>query len=194
MTGSSPSFLSTEEEQTLLRLSRFTLERWLTEKKYPSEKEMEGYEITPSLEQKVGVFVSIHKLGELRGCIGYLTGTTVIYKSVIENTVNAATKDPRFPPIGENELDMVDIEISVMTPLKPLEDIEDIEVGRDGLLLERGFHRGLLLPQVATEWGWDKYEFLEQTCRKAGLPPDAYQKKDTKIFCFQAQVFGEKRR
>ncbi|MCX7000856.1 MAG: AmmeMemoRadiSam system protein A [Candidatus Sumerlaeota bacterium] len=193
MSEPSPSFLKPQEEQTLLRIARFTLEKWVEEKKYPSEKELKAYDITPALEHKAGVFVSLHKMGELRGCIGYVEDTTTILRGVIENTVNAASKDPRFPPVNENETDMVDIEVSVMTPLEPVDDIETIEVGKDGLVVERGFHRGLLLPQVATEWGWDKYEFLENTCQKAGLPPDAYQKKDTKIFRFRAQVFGEKR-
>jgi len=194
MKNPSTKFLSPKEEQTLLRVSRFTLEKWIKEKKYPSEKDLEDYNITPALKQKAGVFASLHKLGELRGCIGYVTGTTTILRSVIENTVNAASKDPRFPSITEEELDMVDIEISVMTPLVLVSDIETIELGKDGLVVEKGFHKGLLLPQVATEWGWDRQEFLEHTCRKAGLPADSYTKKDLKIFRFQAQVFGEKRR
>jgi AmmeMemoRadiSam system protein A len=187
-------FLTSGEEQTLLRVARLTLEKWIIEKKYPSDKDLESFQISSALEQKTGVFVSIHKLGELRGCIGYVTGTTSILQSVIENTMNAATKDPRFPPVVPEELDIVDLEISVMTPLAEVKDIETIEVGKDGLVVERGFHKGLLLPQVAKEWGWDRYEFLEQTCRKAGLPGDAYQKKETKIWRFSAQVFGEKSR
>jgi len=187
-------FLTAAEEQTLLQVARLTLEKWVRERKYPSDKDLASFDITPALEQKTGVFVSIHKLGELRGCIGYVTGTTSILHSVIENTMNAASEDPRFPPIGAEEIDMVDLEISVMTPLAQVKDVETIEVGKDGLVVERGFHRGLLLPQVAKEWGWDKYEFLEQTCRKAGLPADAYKKKDTKIMRFRAQVFGEKTR
>ena len=194
MSESSPDFLSPEEQTTLLRLSRLSLEKWIREKKYPSDKEIESFDLTPNFEKKTGVFVSLHKLGELRGCIGYVSGTATILRSVIENTVNASSKDPRFPPVTEDELEMVDIEISVMTPLTEVEDIESIEVGKDGLVIEKGFHRGLLLPQVATEWGWDKYEFLEQACRKAGLTMDAYEKKDTKILRFQAQVFSEKRR
>ena len=192
MSSQPVELLSSEEKQTLLRLSRFTLEKWVREKKYPSDKDLEEYDITPLMKKKSGVFASLHKLGELRGCIGYVTGTAAIYRSVIENTVNAASKDPRFPPVQEDELEITDIEISVMTPLEEVEDIEDIEVGKDGLVIEKGFHRGLLLPQVATEWGWDKYEFLEHTCRKAGLPPDSYNKKEIKILRFRAQVFGEK--
>ena len=193
MPGAMPKFLTPQEEQTILRLSRFTLEKWVREKKYPSEKDMKNYELTPALEHKTGVFVSLHKMGELRGCIGDVENTNTILRGVIENTVNAASKDPRFPPITDTELDNVDIEISVMTPLTPVDDIEKIEVGKDGLVVERGFHRGLLLPQVAVEWSWDKYEFLENTCQKAGLPTNAYEKKDTKILSFRAQVFGEKR-
>lgn len=192
--GTTEQFLTEDEKSTLLRISRFTLDKWVREKKYPSEKELQEYEITAGMEQKAGVFVSLHKLGELRGCIGYVTGTTTILHAVIENSVNASAKDIRFPPVTEDELDMVDIEISVMTPMEEVDDIETIEVGRDGLVIERGFHKGLLLPQVAPEWGWDKYEFLENACRKAGLPTDAYEKKDVKIYRFQALVFGEKNR
>jgi AmmeMemoRadiSam system protein A len=194
MPETSPDLLNEEEQQTLLRLSRFALDKWTEEKKYPSEKDMLLYTITPNLEQKAGVFVSLHKLGELRGCIGYVTGTTTIVQAVIENTINAASKDSRFPPVEMEETQMVDIEISVMTPLTLVKDIETIEVGKDGLVIEKGFHKGLLLPQVAVEWGWDKYEFLESACRKAGLPLDAYEKKDVKIFRFRAQICSEKRR
>ncbi|MBN1901129.1 AmmeMemoRadiSam system protein A [Candidatus Sumerlaeota bacterium] len=194
MPRDSTFFLSPEEEANLLRISRYTMEKWVRETKYPSEKEIESFSITPGIQEKSGVFVSLHKLGELRGCIGYITGTIPLFQAVIENTVNAASKDSRFPPVQEDELDMIGIEISVMTPLQPVDDINMIEVGRDGLVIEKGFHQGLLLPQVATEWGWDRKEFLEQTCRKAGLPADAYLKKDVRIFRFQARVFGEKRR
>lgn len=194
MNGYPDPFLTLEEEEILLRIARLTLEKWIKEKKYPSEKEIETYGITPRIQDKAGVFVSLHKLGELRGCIGYVTETTSILQSVIENTVNAASKDHRFSPLEQDELNLVGIEISVMTPLTPVNDIETIKVGKDGLVIEKGFHRGLLLPQVAPEWGWDKYEFLEQTCKKAGLPSDAYMKKDVRIFKFQAQVFSEKGR
>jgi len=178
----------------LLQIARFSLEKWIAEHKYPADKDLANFTITPAMQEKCGIFISLHKLGELRGCIGYIAATTTILHSVIENTVNAASKDSRFSPVNRDELDMIDVEISVISPLVEVNDTKDIKVGRDGLVVERGFHKGLLLPQVATEWGWDREEFIEQTCRKAGLPADACEKKDTKIYRFSAQVFGEKSR
>jgi AmmeMemoRadiSam system protein A len=101
----------------------------------------------------------------------------------------AAFDDPRFPPVTKEELKDLSIEISVLTPFKQITDVSEIEVGKHGIYMERGFYSGLLLPQVATEYGWDRETFLEQTCRKAGLPPDAWKEKNTKIYIFSADIF-----
>ena len=103
----------------------------------------------------------------------------------------AALRDPRFPPVSPDELDDLEIEISVLTVPKEIHDINEIEVGKHGIIIERGFNSGLLLPQVATEYGWDRITFLEHTCRKAGLPPNAWKEKGTIIKIFSAEVFDE---
>jgi AmmeMemoRadiSam system protein A len=103
----------------------------------------------------------------------------------------AALRDPRFSPVTEDELDELELEISVLTPIQEVKDINSIEVGKDGLIIRRGNFQGLLLPQVASEYGWDRETFLAQTCRKAGLPLDAWKLEDTEISAFRAEVFGE---
>jgi len=106
--------------------------------------------------------------------------------------LSASLNDPRFPPLTEEELRDIDIEISVLSPLKEIQDVSEIEVGRHGIYITRGYQSGVLLPQVATEYGWDRETFLQHTCQKAGLPPDAWKQEGTKIEIFDAQVFGEK--
>jgi AmmeMemoRadiSam system protein A len=140
-----------------------------------------------------GAFVSLHKRGELRGCIGHIEANEPIVTVVPRCAVAAASTDPRFPPITRDELEQIDIEISLLGPLESIHGPEDIEVGRHGLVVEHGWQRGLLLPQVATEWNWNADTFLAQTCHKAGLPRDAW-KHGAKIFRFEAEVFGEGRR
>ena len=142
--------------------------------------------------EKCGAFVTLYKKGELRGCIGYIEGYKSIPDTVREMAVSAAFKDPRFSPIKADEYDLIDLEISVLSPIEKVNDLSDIVVGRDGLIITRGYNRGLLLPQVATEYGWDRKTFLEQTCRKAGLPINAWEDPSTVIEKFSAQVFGEK--
>ncbi|MCK4298893.1 MAG: TIGR00296 family protein, partial [Planctomycetes bacterium] len=127
-----------------------------------------------------------------RGCIGRIVGDMPLYKTIIEYAVHAALRDPRFPPVTRSELPDLHIEISVMTPLERVTDVSDIQVGRDGLLIKVGYNQGLLLPQVAAEYGWDRDTFLAHTCRKAGLPLDAWKSPPAEIYRFSAQVFGEK--
>jgi AmmeMemoRadiSam system protein A len=114
-----------------------------------------------------------------------------LYQTVAEMAVAAAVEDPRFPPLTLDELPLITIEISVLSPLEEVEDVEEIEVGKHGLYIIRGFYRGLLLPQVATEYNWDRETFLQHTCLKAGLPTDCWQDQETKIYKFSAEVFGE---
>ena len=142
-----------------------------------------------ALKEKTGVFVTLKKRGHLRGCIGYTRGVKPLYKIVGEMAVAAAFHDPRFNPVTEAELSDLEIEISVLTPMKRIKDVEEIEVGKHGLLIEKGFNSGLLLPQVATEYGWDRKTFLEHTCLKAGLPRDAWKDGKTSICTFSAEVF-----
>jgi AmmeMemoRadiSam system protein A len=138
-----------------------------------------------------GAFVTLHKRGDLRGCIGHIEPTEPLGRVVPRCAVAACSSDPRFPPVAAGELDALDIEISLLGPLEAIAGPQDIVVGRDGLVVERGWQRGLLLPQVATEWGWDAQTFLAHTCQKAGLPRDAWQK-GAKVWRFEAEVFGER--
>lgn len=152
--------------------------------------------------ENCGVFVTINTIKrgkhELRGCIGYPYPTNPLVEAIIDAAINAATQDPRFYPLQLGELDKVVFEVSVLTPpevvqvSKPEEYPKKIKVGEDGLIVEKGFSRGLLLPQVPIEWGWDEEEFLCQCCVKAGLPPDSWLTKGTKLYKFTAIVFEEK--
>ena len=144
----------------------------------------------PDLTRKSGAFVTLKAGGELRGCIGHIEPHLPLIRTVHEMAQAAALEDPRFPPVTAREEPGISIEISVMSPIEPVPDLELIEVGRHGLVVEQGPYRGLLLPQVAPEWGWDREEFLQHTCRKAGLPLDAY-KRGAKVYWFEAEVFGE---
>lgn len=139
-----------------------------------------------------GVFVTIKRGGELRGCLGTLQCQRGLAGEVVRCAADAATEDPRFPPVSIDELPDLGIEVSVLGPLEPIDprDPDAIVIGRHGLVAERGSRRGLLLPQVATEWGWTVEQFLRQTCLKAGLEPDAWQR-DARISRFEAEVIGE---
>lgn len=134
--------------------------------------------------------MTLHCRGRLHGCIGYIFPLYPLVQTIIDCSISAATEDPRFEPVTLRELKDIDIEISVLTPLEEVTDLESILVGRDGLVISQHGFRGLLLPQVATQYGWDRERFLAETCRKAGLPTDAW-KKGARIEKFSAQVFGE---
>ena len=138
-----------------------------------------------------GAFVTLKRQGRLRGCIGTLECRRPLLEEVARVAVSAARKDPRFDPIGPAELDDLDVEVSVLGPLEEIDprDPGGFEIGRHGLVVEHGHRRGLLLPQVATEWGWDRDQFLSQTCVKAGLPPDSWSRGAT-VYRFAAEVFG----
>lgn len=137
-----------------------------------------------------GVFVTFHRHGELRGCIGYTDADRPLAELVGRFAVAAATRDPRFPSVTADELDQCDIEVSVLGPIEPVRDPAEVVAGRHGLVVEQHGHRGLLLPQVAVEHRWDRETFLAYTCVKAGLPREAW-KTGARIFRFDAQVFGE---
>jgi uncharacterized protein (TIGR00296 family) len=153
------------------------------------------------LLQKAGVFVTLNTLSDgshhLRGCIGYPEPIFPLIDGTIESAISAAVKDPRFNPLQEEEISQIIIEVSILTPPELISNQETsnyekfIRVGQDGLIIERGWNKGLLLPQVPIEWGWDIEEFLAQSCFKAGLPPDMWMVEGTKIYRFQAIVFQE---
>ncbi len=145
----------------------------------------------PLFLEKRGAFVTLKKNGMLRGCIGRIVADEPLIKVICDMAIQAATADPRFPSVRESELDVIDLEISVMSPIEEITDISKIKVGTHGIIIRKGFASGLLLPQVATEYKWNSEQFLEQTCLKAGLKRDEW-KKGAKIFIFSAEVFGEK--
>ena len=189
--------LTLEEGKFLVSLARKTVETYLKTGRRLKIPE----NVPPKLMEKCGVFVTINKLKngkrELRGCIGYPYPTHPLIEAVMDSAISSATRDPRFPPLNENELEKVIFEVSVLTPpeiikvKKPMEYPSKIKVGRDGLIVESGFYKGLLLPQVPIEWKWDEEEFLCQCCMKAGLPPDCWLMRGTKIYRFQAIIFEE---
>ncbi|MDD4326303.1 MAG: TIGR00296 family protein [Candidatus Bathyarchaeia archaeon] len=189
--------LTQKEGEFLVALARNTVTQYLLEGKQMKTPE----ESPPKLLEKCGVFVTINtfKNGEksLRGCIGYPYPISPLVEAVIDSAINAATQDPRFEPMTKDELDKVVFEVSVLTPPQPVESpspkdyVKKIKVGQDGLIIERGYHKGLLLPQVPVEWGWDEEEFLCQCCMKAGLPPDSWLTKESKIYKFKAIIFEE---
>ena len=144
----------------------------------------------PLASRMGGAFVTIHHRGELRGCVGHIEADQPLVRIVAQCAVSACSSDPRFVPVGRGELADIDVELSLLGPLEPIAGPGDIEVGRHGLLIAREGRRGLLLPQVATEWKWDAPTFLAQTCRKAGLAADAWKSGAT-IWRFEAEVFGE---
>jgi AmmeMemoRadiSam system protein A len=147
--------------------------------------------LVPALSEPRGAFVTLKLNDHLRGCIGRITSEWPLWETVARMACAAAFEDPRFPPLDPEEFDLVTLEISVLTVPARVEDFSAVEVGLDGLIVEQGVSRGLLLPQVATEWGWDRETFLDQTCVKAGLSAGAWRDPDTSVFSFSAEVFGE---
>ena len=191
--------LNLEEGRILVQLAREAVEEYVKNRKRISLPE----DVSKKLLQPCGVFVTInsvkHRGKELRGCIGFPHPTTPLVQAVIESSISSATQDPRFYPLSLSELDNVVFEVSVLTPPqvieveKPSEYPSKIKVGEDGLIVEKGVSKGLLLPQVPVEWKWNEEEFLCQCCIKAGLPPDCWLLKGTKIYEFQAIIFEEEK-
>ncbi len=177
--------LSDADKSELLHIARESIAEYLNSGKTPK------FDVSPGLQKPGAGFVTLEKAHNLRGCIGYTEAIMPLYQTISDCAVKAAVQDYRFPPVKAPELDSLHIEISVLTPLQKVNSLDDIEVGRDGLMISMGRNRGLLLPQVATEYGWNREEFLRQTCRKAGLPVDAYKSPDAVIYKFQALIFGE---
>jgi len=178
--------LTNEEKRTLLKMARSSIACAL-ENKTPPQLNFQSEE----LNRRSGVFVTL-RIGEnLRGCIGYIEPLFPLARATQEVAVKAAVEDPRFMSLTRSELDRVTIEISVLSPLEELRDIETIEIGKHGLVIDAGSRRGLLLPQVATEYNWDRKQFLKQVTLKAGLPPDAWKRREVKLFTFTVEKFDE---
>jgi len=189
--------LTMEEGKLLVRLARKAVEEYLkTGKTMPTPTD-----ISPKLEEQCGVFVTLnsirHEKKELRGCIGLPHPTLPLARAVIESAINSATQDPRFHPVSLDELGYIVFEVSVLTPPQlvkvktPMDYPSKIQVGQDGLIVEGGYSKGLLLPQVPVEWSWNEEEFLCQCCIKAGLSPDCWLLKGTKIYKFSCVIAQE---
>lgn len=180
--------LTQEQRNRLLRIARESIAAVLDGRR----PELDPADLDPVLTHPSGAFVTLHAAdGELRGCIGSIEAVAPLFEAVSSNAINAAFRDPRFYPLTRDELASVHIEISVMSPIEAVRSVDEIEVGRDGLIIRRGLRAGLLLPQVATEYGWDRETFLRQTCVKAGLPPESWRAPDCRIERFSAEVFSE---
>jgi AmmeMemoRadiSam system protein A len=182
-------YLNDKEKKTLLKIARQSLETFVREKK------MYVPETPPSdrLKENGAAFVTLTENGRLRGCIGQMQATTPLYTTVAQMAVAAASQDPRFRPVQPDELSRIHIEISVNTPLVPVAGPDEVVLGKHGVVVANGLRQGVFLPQVATETGWTKDEFLRNLCvEKAGLPPDAY-KNGARLFVFTSIVFEEEK-
>ena len=188
--------LSQSQGEYLVRLARRVIEAELNDEPTPHVKDVDD-----NLMTETGVFVTLNTVSpegkRLRGCIGYPYPVKPLVEAVMDSAHNAAFEDPRFPPVRKEEAKDIVIEVSVLTPpealnVDPSKLPDAVKVGRDGLIIGRGFKRGLLLPQVPVEWGWNSEEFLYQTCVKAGLPGDSWLLKGTEVMAFQAIIYSER--
>lgn len=180
--------LNENQRKKLLRIARESITSYVRDNKRERFTETDAV-----LNEPMGAFVTLHEGGELRGCIGNMVGAGPLYQTVASMAVEAATGDPRFSPLSPSEIDKVDVEISVLSPLKKVSNPDEIKIPGHGVIVRRGFRSGVYLPQVADETGWTKEEFLTSLCaHKAGLAPDAWKDPKTEIYIFTAEVFGEK--
>lgn len=181
--------LNEEEKHTLLKIARQTLNSYVREGKVP---EVEEDEITGNLKVHTGAFVTLNMQGELRGCIGRFGAEMPLFKVVRNMAVAACSEDARFPPVREEELKDISIEISVLTPLEKISSPDEIELGRDGIYIKKGPYTGTLLPQVAEKTDWNKEQFLGHCARdKAGIGWDGWKDEDTELYAYQAIIFRE---
>jgi|SRR5271157_1250031 len=183
--------LSLEEGTLAVRTARRVIEEFIKTNKTPK------VELPESFGELSGVFVTLKEDGELRGCIGYPYPDLPLSKALVDAAVQASTQDPRFERVRTAELSKIDVEVTVLSEpellkAKPLDRPKHIKIGRDGIIVEHGLYRGLLLPQVPVEQRWGTEEYLEYGCLKAGISPDAWVDEQTKVYTFQGQIFQEK--
>ena len=187
--------LTETEGRAAVKLARKTIETFLSEGKLSGPQES-GSDLSPVFGENRGVFVTLTEDGLLRGCIGHPYPDSTLKEAILDSAVSAATRDPRFPPVGKEELDSIVVEVTILTqPEKinvPPKDLPDkVIIGKHGLIVKQGYYQGLLLPQVAPENNMDSIDFLSHTCMKAGLSPDAWVK-GAEVYCFEGQIFKEK--
>ncbi len=183
----SADLLTYDERKTLISIARQAIEQYARTGVAPDLPAS----LPAALTGGGGGFVTLRQRGRLRGCIGTFEGEGALASTIQKMALAAGWEDPRFPTLSVDELSEIELEISVLSPLREIDDLDAIEVGRDGLYVTRGSNRGVLLPQVAVEQAWDREQFLSHTCQKAGLEGGAWKKGDLKIESFTAQVFGE---
>jgi len=180
--------MNNKNRSQLLGIARRTIEHYIKHKKHFIPEIQDD----PILMEERAVFVTLHKDGNLKGCIGHMHARMPFYKAVIEMAAASAFEDPRFPSVQIEELDNIEIEISVLSPMERIFDHNLIRMGIDGVWIKKGFHSGVYLPQVAVDTGWDRETFLRSLCAsKAGLPADAYKDSNTEIYIFQVEKFSE---
>jgi hypothetical protein len=183
------------EGRAAVKLARKTIESFLSEERLPEPQELD-FELSTIFEEKRGVFVTLTENGLLRGCIGHPLPDSTLEDAIMDSAISAAVRDPRFPPVEEDELKDIIVEVTILTQpekinARPEELPDRIEIGKHGLIVKQGYCQGLLLPQVAPENEMDSIEFLGHTCLKAGLSPDAWLK-GAEVSCFEGQIFKEK--
>jgi len=179
--------LNKAQREKLLKIAQESLENYIK-----TGKRKEFSVDDSGLTRVQGAFVTLTKEGQLRGCIGRIVADKPLFQVIADMAIEAATGDPRFPPLTKKELLDIEIEISVLSPFEKIDDVNKIEVGKHGIMIRKGFYSGLLLPQVATDYSWDRDTFLKHTCHKAGLAPDTWKDKSADIYIFSAEVFSEK--
>ncbi len=179
--------LDQSQKDLLIKVVRYTIEAHLEDRDYDASTLMTD----PVFDGKFGLFVTLTIQSELRGCIGYIEGVKELRQAIQEMAIQAAFHDPRFYPLTPQEYQQIEVEISILYPLEEIKDVLTVEVGRHGLVMERDYHKGLLLPQVAIDHKWDRERFLNETCRKAGMEAYCWEN-GAKVYGFEAEVFGEK--
>jgi hypothetical protein len=180
--------LNEAQKKRLLEIARKTIEGYIRDGSAPEFSEEDE-----TLNKEMGAFVTLHKNGQLRGCIGNMLGDGPLWRTVCTMSIQSATRDPRFRPVGIDELDDIDIEISVLSPLEKIDDPKKIVMGKHGVMVRSAFRSGVYLPQVATETGWNREEFMNSLCaHKTGIAADSWKTGKCDIYIFSAEVFGEK--
>ncbi len=187
--------LTETEGRAAVKLARKTIESFLSGGEFPKSQDL-GIDLSPVFGENRGVFVTLTEEGLLRGCIGHPYPDSTLKEAIMDSAISAATSDPRFPPVEEEELKNIVVEVTILTQPEKInaapEDLPDkVVIGKHGLIVQQGYYQGLLLPQVAPENNMDSIDFLSHTCMKAGLSPDAWVK-GAEVYCFEGQIFKEK--
>ncbi len=180
--------LTPEEKKRLIEIAREAVKSHVLNK--PSEK-LDLTKLPENLKKERGIFVTLKRGKQLRGCIGHILPMGPLYREAGDVAVTSATEDPRFPEVSAAEIDQLHFEITILSPMRQVSDPSEVVPGKHGLMIRSGFYQGLLLPQVAAEYNWTREEFLSHTCLKAGLPPNAWTKEGTEILVFTADYFEE---